>query len=1178
MTIEEDVADLKTRVLSLEVWRANVEGTPPPPAPPPPRTGTIWVSPTLGNDANSGQAENQAVATVAKAFDLVLPGEIVRLMAGRHAGAKTTKAGEPPKPISVVGEAGAVLAGTLEVNHSFYTIDLAEADGYVGTDVNSPASYVNHAALIRGTGGKAGPTGVRVRLRLARNYLREAARLRYFAIGNEVVIDDTRDVGLAGSRFASSSSPAAAGLKGDPIVVHCGAEAVVSLVAQLPAHSKGDDIYVAGVVNGWTDNAPDLAISADPTVAWEEVANASTGTYQRVKVWKLRADAANKTNPTVTPVNISKAFYSLLSWVVQGAAGGPVEAKVLANTTTVSDTLTVPANASAGANRLGLVVAGLRNDRALTPHARYTQVHQSMNGTRGPSVFLGTEVVPSGTVASTANAIGGTGDTYSVVSIILTPAPAPPLPGVAVGTPAAELATNPTNDPDASVGNIVRGKVPGVLISSAADGNLIEAAVDMAGVALPGVNLRSNRNTVRASTVVGSAGVGIDLAGTGNNVYENTISNNAGGGIAANATPQGLVERNQMSGNTAGNVVGPHAATLNPTGTGSTPPPPPPAEPAPAPTPPPPPPPPPPAPVVGGLPWSDPKSWPNNQVPAPNSPVVISGRTIVLDTNVSVAGLTVEPSGGLVFDPNRSVTLTSTHNVITSGLWRSRPASPSIHHRLKFMGILESKFVGGGLNPVASDVGFWVMGPARLDVSGSVKTPWLRAAGSIAAGTDTITLESAPAGWQVGDDIVICPTEAPTVGTPFYTGFDTGKVKSISGTTLVIDTLTARAHPKVNNLWSAEVLNLTRNVHVEGEVGKRSHIFIRGERPFTFEYVEGRYLGVPRFSVGTVSNNGRYGIHIHHMEDASRGSMNRGCVMRDGENHAYAPHLSHGIDQSYCIAYNTAEEAFWWDPSGGGASSGPDDPQPFDPTHDCSWRFTVAARTRGETEPDHAGHSLGVGKGNDVSGAVAVGMQAGKLSAGALWPAVRSKADPLPNMGIWKFENYIAHNNRAYGLRVWQNDDDVHPVGPGVACYHNGLEGVRHGAYANRYHYRGVVCYGNGGLAALESNALSKRQPGGQMIFEDLVLDGAGRQAHAFRTGHHNPDVPPNAPVVVRNCIMRNCTGPRILIEPENQPDVITFQNIEPPLTKADIKIAASIKGTIIRVENKTGAPFEVRV
>ncbi len=577
------------------------------------------------------------------------------------------------------------------------------------------------------------------------------------------------------------------------------------------------------------------------------------------------------------------------------------------------------------------------------------------------------------------------------------------------------------------------------------------------------------------------------------------------------------------------------------------------------------------------MPWSDPKSWPNGQVPRSGTEVIVSGRTILLDADVEVAGVAIASDGGLVFDPGRSVTMTSTKNVIVQGLFQQCPASPDVHHTIRFAGIDESKVVGGGIVPLATDVGLWFVGDAQVHVCGSMKAPWLRAAGDVPEGDATFELETAPVGWQLGDDIVICPTEHPSVGEASWSGFDTGKVKSITGTTLVLDTPTSRPHPKVNNTWTAEVLNLTRNVHVEGEQGKRAHIFAHCNAPITFEYVEGRYLGVPRFAAGSVSNNGRYGLHLHHMGDAARGSKCRGNVMRECENHAFVPHHSHGVDMEGSIAYDTAEDAFWWDASGTGAAN-KDQPQVFDPTHDCSWRFTVAAKTRGESEPDYAGHILGVGQGNDVSGSVAVGVQAKKLSAGALWPAVRSKADPLPNMGIWKFQDYIAHNNRIYGLRVWQNDDDVHPVGPGVVCYHNGLEGIRHGAYANRYHYKGVYCYGNGGEAAVEANALSKKQPGGQMIYEDMVLDGAGVQRHAWRTGHHNPEVPPNAPVIVRNCIMRNFTGPRILIEPENQPDVIEFIKVEPPLTEADFEIKARIKGTLIKVTNKTGAPFEIRL
>ena len=176
---------------------------------------------------------------------------------------------------------------------------------------------------------------------------------------------------------------------------------------------------------------------------------------------------------------------------------------------------------------------------------------------------------------------------------------------------------------------------------------------------------------------------------------------------------------------------------------------------------------------VGSGAWSDPATWSGGRVPSATDPATIeSGTTVTVTGQTQVAGVTVAAGGRLTFDPNASATLASTRNILVGGTLSMRPASASVVQTIRFTGVDEARFVGGGMDPVDSDVGLWVMGAGQLDLAGTPKTGWTRAAGTVAAGATEVPLQTAPTGWQAGDDVSIAPTARPDGGSDFYKGFD----------------------------------------------------------------------------------------------------------------------------------------------------------------------------------------------------------------------------------------------------------------------------------------------------------------------------------------------------------------------------------------------------------------------
>lgn len=470
--------------------------------------------------------------------------------------------------------------------------------------------------------------------------------------------------------------------------------------------------------------------------------------------------------------------------------------------------------------------------------------------------------------------------------------------------------------------------------------------------------------------------------------------------------------------------------------------------------------------------WSDPATW-RHGVPGRRDVAVVRGR-VLLDVDARVAGVVVKPGATLIFDPRRSRTLASTGNVVVEGGLVMRPARASVRHSLTFLGVDEERFVGGGHEVLKSDVGLWVMHHGHLDVAGTAKRSWARAAGALAAGATAVDLDADPSGWRAGDEIAITPTGPPSGG--HHDRFDVARVAAVDGRRIVLDRALVHDHPAVEvapgTTLAAEVLNLTRNVRIGGRRGGRAHVFVHSQHPQTIKNAVVRHVG-PRRPSGSVTTAvlGRYGVHFHHSYDGSRGSVVRGVVVRDCGNHSFVPHTSHGTTFDSCIAYDVIESPFWWDEG--------------DTTHDTRWQSCVAARVTYHNpidSTDLTGFFLGRGTGNAVTGCVATGVGGQSTASGFEWP-------PAPAAGVWLFEDCVSHDNAVDGAFVWQHNADPNVVTRLIA-YHNGKTGIEHGSFKNSFRYEDVTLFGNA-QSQLQLHANSE-SAGESLSFERVSFDGGG--------------------------------------------------------------------------------------
>ena len=549
--------------------------------------------------------------------------------------------------------------------------------------------------------------------------------------------------------------------------------------------------------------------------------------------------------------------------------------------------------------------------------------------------------------------------------------------------------------------------------------------------------------------------------------------------------------------------------------------------------------------------WSAAATWVGGQVPADGDSVIVAaGTEVIYDVPARrMAGMTVQETAALVFDPNASAALSSSANVVIEGRLTMRPSSAAVEQLLRFVSVNEAAFVGGGMVPLATDTGLWVMHAGRLDVSGTPRSGWLRLLGGTAAGATTATLEAAPTGWQAGDEIAIAPTESPTVGEPAYSGFDEATLTGVNAATITWNHAAARAHPRVEDRWSAEVMNLTRNVRIEGTPTGRAHVFIHSQQPQTVNYAQIRYMG-PRKATddATEAVLGRYGLHFHHGYDGSRGSQVIGTVVRDTGAHAFVPHFSHGITFRDTVSYDTVDEAYWWDLAADPASLG-------DETHDTLYDHAMAAKVL--YDPPFRGYrlggfSLGQGLRNVVRDSVGVGVRGNGESSGFNWPESNG---PSSEHGVWDFSRgNVAHNNAVNGIFIWQNDTERHLLA-NFDAYHNGSYGLRHGAYGNIYHYINGNLYGNGDgalyLQAVSSTPLRSR-------FDRVTFDGAGIVDHLIVSDDHTFDGTQD-PTVFRNAVLRRArvSAVKIGLSERANPDGLDFEYPQMQDVPADVVFTA---------------------
>jgi hypothetical protein len=492
------------------------------------------------------------------------------------------------------------------------------------------------------------------------------------------------------------------------------------------------------------------------------------------------------------------------------------------------------------------------------------------------------------------------------------------------------------------------------------------------------------------------------------------------------------------------------------------------------------------------------------------------GDLRVISGTVRLRRHTVGVGRTLRFDPAVNTTLVLSGNLIVRGTLEMRPRR-GVTHTIRFVGIDESKFVGGGMEVLDSDVGLWVMGKGRLDILGEPRAGWNR------TGTDET--------WRRNDEVLT---------TPFLAG-DVSTFAPFSGTL-------AETSAPDGTVVTQEAFNLTRSVRIEGTPGGRTHIFINSSARQSIRYAAIRHVG-PRRADGDHFVPGRYGLHFHMCGRGSVGSTVRGVVVRDCGSHAFVPHLSDGVTFADCIAYGVNEDAYWWD-----------DP---DRSNHIQYRHCMVAKlipipsNRGYRL---AGFNLGLGTGLVAHDCVVAGNLGNTAASGFKWPRQTNSKSGL----VWSMTNCVAHNNKWAGIYFWHNCTSPHTV-TDFTSFHNRI-GIEHGSYWNLLHVDRLLTFSNN--IGLVLHSLSAGAPSDRLAYRDArMYDGMAVANHK---------VPTTGVAILSDSIVSHVWVEEARGAPAEYDFVNCTKDGSTSLEPADFTVRDMLPDSVYRVQRGDGTAYQV--
>jgi len=298
--------------------------------------------------------------------------------------------------------------------------------------------------------------------------------------------------------------------------------------------------------------------------------------------------------------------------------------------------------------------------------------------------------------------------------------------------------------------------------------------------------------------------------------------------------------------------------------------------------------------------WSDPATWPNNQVPVAGDQVVIaSGREVLLDVSPpALSGLTI--NGTLIFADEADLSLTTEWILVFGELQVGTEANPFTH---KAIITLTDNNEGEQLLGMG-DRGIMLSG-GTLNLHGNRTHTWTKLAATAETGSTSIDVLDASQ-WQAGDEIVLASTDYNPRQAERRT------ITAVNGNAITLDQPLEYMH----------FGEITYGVDERGEVGLLTrNITIQSSEDSLESYFGGHIMamitskmyveGVELNRMGQHMELARYPIHWHLVGAGGQGQYVRNSAIHDTFNRCVTVHGTNDLRVENNVTYNTVGHCFF---------------------------------------------------------------------------------------------------------------------------------------------------------------------------------------------------------------------------------------------------------------------------
>lgn len=306
--------------------------------------------------------------------------------------------------------------------------------------------------------------------------------------------------------------------------------------------------------------------------------------------------------------------------------------------------------------------------------------------------------------------------------------------------------------------------------------------------------------------------------------------------------------------------------------------------------------------------WSNPSTWSDGIVPGANARVLIPiGVEVTVDRVLTARINTLRVDGKLSFSRVASSELRVDTIVVTSvGRFEMGTAAAPIPANITAKVLFtDSGAIDRTADPFALGRGLITSG--SVSIHGATVTSHVALFGSVSAGTTVLTLKTIPAGWKVGDSIVIAGTYNWSMQN------EERRITAIVGNRVTLDRPLSFNHRQLAAAQEIHVANTTRNVQFTSEASasdRRGHVMFMHNRDVQVANAGFYKLGrtdkeVPindpvvdenwRLVPGTGTNpRARYSVHFHRNGSVNDGNPSAvsGSVVVDSPGWGFVNHSS----------------------------------------------------------------------------------------------------------------------------------------------------------------------------------------------------------------------------------------------------------------------------------------------